>query len=125
MKRRIGQTQTGWEHVLALCPEAVEWRLGASIEINEVKRRRSVEANNLYWVIVSALADYAGYTKAEMHEEILCEHFGFDLVEFRGSTRKHPRCRSSKLTTVEFSELMGVAERWCAEAGVHWDREAA
>ena len=93
--------------------------------LKPIKRRRSNEANARYWVIVSALAEFSGFTKEEMHQELLCEKHGYDLIEFRGMVRKHPRGRSSNLSTDDFGELMMIAGRWAAEMGVGWDREAA
>ena len=97
---------------------------GIEIEIGPIKPRRTLEANARYWVIVTALAQYVGMTKAEMHNEILAEHHGFDLIEFRGSAHKKPRGRSHNLSRDEFSALMAIAERWCAEMGVMWEDAA-
>ncbi len=98
--------------------------LGVQIELKPIKRRRSLDQNARYWAIVSALADYSGYTKSEMHDEVLCEHFGYDVVNFRGRERKRPRDGSSRLNTEDFNDLMVVVERWAAEANVIWDRTA-
>lgn len=92
-----------------------------TFEGKEYKHTRSPAQNNRYWKILTALGNEVGHTKEEMHEEVLCEKFDYEIVEFRGWKRKRPKKRSSQLTTVEFSELMDIAERWAVEAGVFWD----
>lgn len=91
------------------------------VVVQKLTKKRSKPQNARYWSIIGALGEFSGLTKEEMHEECLCEYSGFDLVEFRGSIRKRPRRRSSKLTTVEFGELMLIAERWAVEFGVFWE----
>ena len=95
--------------------------LGIDVTIEPVKPKRSLDQNARYWKIVGALADYAGMTKGELHEEVLSEFGGYDLVEFRGSVRKRPKMRSSQLRKLPFSELMAIAERWAAEMQVSWN----
>lgn len=121
MKQKFGSKQA------AAALRALGWDVAAplGIEVRIIKRRRSNDQNALYWEIVTALANFAGYSKEEMHDEILCDAFGYELVAFRGSERKRPLKRSSQLTTEEFSPLIETAQRWCAEQGVAWDREAA
>jgi len=99
-------------------------KFGLELDITPVKPRRSLQQNALYWQIVTALAQYVGMTKAEMHEEVLAEIHGFDLVEFRGSIRKRPRGRSHNLARDDFSPLIEVAQRWCSEMGVVWEDAA-
>lgn len=98
--------------------------LGIDVTIEPVKARRSTEANALYWSVVSALASHVGFTKAELHEELLCDMHGYDLVEYRGTVKKRPRGRSHNLSRQDFSQLVEVAMRWCAEAGVAWEDAA-
>ena len=102
-----------------------EWKPGwLGSEIKPLKRRRSIDANALYCVIITAIADHVGMTKAEMHNEILSEYHGYELVEFRGSVHKKPRGRSHNLPSETFSELMFIAKKWAGECDVTWDREA-
>lgn len=85
------------------------------------RHKRTPPQNARYWAILTALGNEVGHTKEEMHEEVLCEKFEYEIVEFRGWQRKRPKKRSSNLTTVEFAELMAIAERWAVEAGVFWE----
>jgi len=106
----------------ALCAaEGWEWQdkwLG--LELKPIKRKRSVEANARYWVIVTALGDEVGMSKAEMHNEVLSEFHGYELVEFRGSIVKKPKGRSHNLPSETFTGLMFIAEKWAADMQVRW-----
>ncbi len=102
----------------------VDAKHGIQIEITAIKPTRSTEANARYWVIVTALASHVGYTKGEMHEEVLADMHGYELIEFRGSVKKKPKGRSHNLTTTDFSDLMAIAERWCTEMSVTWEEVA-
>lgn len=95
------------------------------ITIEKHKRRRTSPQNRRYWAILTALGDHTGLTKEEMHEEVLCEKFDYDLVEWRGSVVKRPKVRSSRLDTQAFNELMFIAERWAVEEGVMFEEHAA
>ena len=121
-----GEYRVGTKKAQAICSFLeIEWNpkwLG--LRVSPIKRRRSNDQNALYWVVVSALAEFSGFTKEEMHEELLCEKHGYDLVRFRGMERKRPRGRSSNLTAEDFGELMIIAERWAAEMGVSWEKAA-
>lgn len=97
---------------------------GITVTVEKYRNKRSTDQNRRYWAILSALGNHVGLTSEEMHNEVLCEHFGYELVEWRGTEHKRPLQRSSKLTTVEFSALMDVAERWAVEEGVFWEDAA-
>lgn len=133
MKLRLG-SKASQEALEALCrwmpslspafrKMAGECPLGLELEVNPVKPKRTGDQNARYWAIVGALGDYVGMSKAEMHNEVLGEYHGFDLVEFRGSTHKRPRGRSHNLSRQTFSDLMAIAERWAGEMGVHWEEQ--
>jgi hypothetical protein len=92
--------------------------LGVDVVVNPIKCRRNSDQNAKYWVLISKLAEAVGMTKGQMHEEILCEAYGYDLVAFRGDVRKVPRERSSTQNKTSFSELIEIALQWCAEMGI-------
>ena len=119
---KLGPSQLTPE-ILALCKRAgVEpSRLGVEIEIKPAQRDRSLDQNARYWKIVTSLGIHLGYSSAEMHDVVLCEHFGYDQFEYGNKTITRPRKRSSKLKVGDFSELMGTAERLAAEHGVYWE----
>lgn len=92
-----------------------------AITVESWKPKRTNEQNARYWKIVTALAAFAGMSASDMHDELLCDHFGYNLVVWNGSERKVPIERSSNKDTTTFSALMDTAERWCVENGVVWD----
>jgi hypothetical protein len=98
---------------------------GITVTVEKYVRRRSLEANARYWSIVDALARHVGYTKNELHEALLCEWSGYEVVSFQDYDIRRPNKRSSKLSVEDFGELMGIAERWCVESGVVWQEDAA
>lgn len=97
---------------------AEKWTLGATIELKAIRRQRSLSQNARYWALVGELADYVGCSKDEMHTQILCEYHGHELKEVFGQIIKVPKGRSHNLTTTDFSDLMDIADRWAAMAGV-------
>lgn len=94
-----------------------------NVTVEKYRSKRSSDQNRRYFAILRALGDHVGLSTEEMHEECLCAHFGYEQVEWRGNIHKKPLQRSSRLTTVEFSALMDLAERWAVEEGVMWEEE--
>lgn len=99
---------------------------GLTVEIRPVRLRRSLDQNARYWKIVTAIADEIGDTKNGVHEDILCEFHGADLIQhpITGETKRVPKGRSHNLRTPDFSDLMEIAERWAALCGAQWDDAA-
>jgi len=83
--------------------------------VRRKKKHRSNDQNRLWWVYQKMLGDYLGYDKDEMHEickykflktEIADESTG-EVFEYIKST--------SKLSTVEFAELIERLYKWSSE----------
>lgn len=90
-----------------------------SIEIEKYEKRRSLTANAYYWAfVVTPIAHHCGYTPEQMHDEILGSYFGWEEREFRGRKKTVPRRRSSKLTTMEFQDLIHHGQQIAAELGI-------
>lgn len=81
------------------------------IELRKHRRVRSLKQNSFYWsVIVSTIADAAGYLPEEAHDS-LKQKFLTDHTD-----EALPRVRSTAgLTTVEFSEYIENCEQFGAE----------
>ncbi len=92
------------------------------VEVREYRKRRSPSANAFYWkCVVEPLAKYCGYTKNEMHDEILGGYFGWETKEFRGHKREVPRRRTTEpetLETMPFADLIAYGQQIAAEMGV-------
>ena len=59
-----------------------------------------------------------GWTKDDLHEWALGEHFGWDEHKAFGRTRLKPKRRSSTLTKQEFTDFLDWFVRRMAEFGI-------
>jgi hypothetical protein len=97
------------------------WR----VTIEPYVRRRSNDQNSLLWSLYADTLkaggeSLAGWDKDDLHEWALGEHFGWaELHALDGRRRLKPLKRSSKLTTVEFSEFVEWFVRRMAEFGIY------
>lgn len=98
------------------------------VVIRRHKKRRSGDANSFYWAcVVEPLANFIGYTKDEMHEELLGIYFGWETREFKGHKREYPRRTTTTpdtLETMEFKGLIETGQRIAAELGVRLPDES-
>lgn len=94
------------------------------LTIKEKKRTRTIDQNAKLWAIYSEILkqggeDLAGWTKDELHEFFLIEHFGSEVKSLWGKKKLRPLHRSSKLNKQEFSDLLETIFRFMAERGVY------
>ncbi len=54
-----------------------------SLEIKPYKRKRSLDANAYYWVLVTKLARILGASNAELHNILLAKHGVMEIVDGR------------------------------------------
>ncbi len=80
------------------------------------RERRSDRQNKWHWgIAIPLIAHHLGYDKHEhdeVHYALVAECFGVHIDRVTG--REIPNVRSSKLSTVQFSELMEWEVRWAA-----------
>ncbi len=96
--------------------------LGALREIVR-KSRRTNDQNALLWSVYQDILrlggeQLGGWTKEDLHEFFLIEHFGADVREAFGRKRLKPKHRSSRLSKTEFSDFLEFIVRKCAEFGI-------
>ena len=78
--------------------------------------RRTNTQNARLWKLHSMAAEVVGCGAEEMHEEMLCEHFGANEVQMpNGTIRRVPVKRSSGRNKREFSTFMEFVETFYAE----------
>jgi hypothetical protein len=87
------------------------------------KRKRTSDQNALLWalygdVIAQGGEMLRGWTKDDLHEYALGEHFGWTKHEGFGMTRLKPNRRSSRLTKTEFTDFLDAFVRRMAEHGI-------
>ena len=95
------------------------WR----VEVGEYHATRSGQQNRyLFGVVYPELQKHLpGWDKDDVHNFMLGEWSGWEVLDGLGGVHQHskPIRRSSKLTTVEFSDFVGFIQRRAAEIGVY------
>jgi hypothetical protein len=92
------------------------------VTVEEAKPTRSDPQNRYLWGAVYptilAAGKLDGWTANDLHEYLLGEHFGWELVEGFGRKRQRPVRRSSKLNKQEFSNFVDFIQQRMAEHGI-------
>lgn len=97
-------------------PDNKEWR----ITVEHYRKRRSNDQNAALWgVAYKALSDATGNDPEDLHTFFLGEWSGWEVIDVMGQQRRVPKRRSSKMTTVEFSEFYEFIQRRAAECGYY------
>jgi hypothetical protein len=93
------------------------------VQIGRHISRRTHSQNARLWLLHTAAAKHVGCSPTDMHEEMLCEHFGYTEVKMpTGVIRRIPLKRSSERNKKEFSEFMEYVESfYISELGVFLD----
>jgi hypothetical protein len=93
------------------------------VTIEEAKPKRSDPQNRYLWGVVYpailAAGRLEGWSANDLHDYLLGEHFGWELVEGFGRKRQRPIRRSSKLNKQEFSDYVAFIQQRMAEHGVY------
>lgn len=86
------------------------------VEVSEYRKRRSQDQNAALWGIAyKTLSDATGNDPDDLHAYFLGEWSGWETITVMGQQRRVPKRRSSKLTTVEFSEFYAFIQQRSAE----------
>lgn len=95
------------------------WR----ISVGEHKPSRSAQQNRYLWgVIYKTILDTGrlqGWDADDLHEYLLGEWSGWEVLEGFGKKRLRPVRRSSVLTKEEFSAYVDFIQRKMAELGIY------
>lgn len=106
---------------IAALPTNQSWKL----VVEKWRATRSGQQNRYLWgvcyatIIKEGGEHLAGWDADDLHEYFLGEHFGWETIEGFGRRRMKPIRRSSKLSTLEFSEYVDFIQRKAAELGVY------
>lgn len=99
---------------ISALPESTDWR----ITIDRVRKTRTNDQNAALWgCAYKALHEATGNDPEDLHTFFLGEWSGWDVIDVMGQQRRVPKRRSSKITTVEFSEFYEFIQRRAAECG--------
>jgi hypothetical protein len=92
------------------------------VTIEEAKPKRSDPQNRYLWGLVYptvlAAGKLEGWSANDLHEYLLGEHFGWELVEGFGRKRQRPVRRSSRLNKQEFSDYVAFIQQRMSEHGI-------
>jgi hypothetical protein len=102
----------------SLSPEKA-WR----VSIGELKASRSQQQNKYLWgVVYKTILDTGvlqGWDADDIHEYLLGEWSGWEVIEGFGRKRMRPVRRSSGLNKEEFSQFIDFIQRKMAEHGIY------
>lgn len=124
-------TRTQWHEIerqSVYLPQDGKRGLGRYIGLSELrnilkKSRRSTDQNALLWALYEDILrmggeTLGGWTRDDLHEYLLGEHFGWEVREAFGAKRQKPMRRSSRLTKTEFSDYIAFIVQRMAEHGI-------
>lgn len=85
------------------------------VSVTQHIEHRSQLQNDRLWLAHRLAAAQVGCSPDELHEIMLCKHFGYQEIEYDGETRRVPLKRSSTRNKQEFSEYLDFVENSYAE----------
>jgi hypothetical protein len=89
------------------------------VEIGPIREQRSLSQNARLWALHQLAAAETGYAPDEIHEVMLCKHFGTKTVEMGGKRLEVPAKRSSTRDKDEFRAFLEYVENfYAAELGI-------
>ncbi len=96
---------------------------GYRVELHEHRATRSDLQNRTLWWIYGNILELGGetmggWTKDDLHEFFLCEHFGAVVKVLFGRKRRVPIRRSSRLSKIEFAKFVDFIYGFMANEGV-------
>lgn len=106
-----------WMTIQKLPPK--RWK----VEISEAKSIRSEQQNRYLWGVVYPTILEAGklegWAADDLHEYLLGEHFGWEVVTGFGKKRMRPIRRSSRLGKLEFMDYVAFIQQRMSEHGIY------
>ena len=97
-----------------LTDTAADLSTGMTMEIKP-QSSRSRPQENYYRKWVREFGKHCGLTPSEMHDEILCIHFGIEETETPFGVKRRPAKRSKNSTRDEYTELVNTLIRVASE----------
>lgn len=95
-------------------------------EVGPIREARSLTQNARLWLLHTAAAEVTGCSPARMHEDLLCEHYGYTEKRLpSGDLERVPLKRSSARDKKEFAVFMEFVERFYGDKLGVWLDAAA
>lgn len=108
--------RTGLIQRIAAFMQALPQDKAWQVTVCAFKKTRSNQQNRALWgVAYKVLSDATGNEPEDLHEYFLGEWGGWDTIKVLGQKRRVPIRRSSKLSTLEFSDFYAFIQRRSAE----------
>lgn len=100
---------------------ALPWDVPYEVFARERSRRRSDAQNKYLWAAVypAICKRLEGWTKDDVHEYCLGEHFGWAKVTGLGRTKLKPLRRSKRLNKQEFADYVAFIQQRMATHGIY------
>jgi hypothetical protein len=93
--------------------------LPIQVEVGPVRQQRTLPQNQRLWALHALASKETGYAPEELHELMLCRHFGTREIDVSGHRMTVPLKRSSTREKQEFREFLDAVETFYAsELGV-------
>lgn len=92
---------------------------GLELEIKPRKKGHTDNQRGYYHLWKNQFADFCGNTPDEMHEYLLMETYGSELVNTKIGEVKRPMHRSSSADVMEYSRLIDTLIRVAADMGFY------
>ena len=111
MKRWDITKPSDWSPFLVTLMRYRDAETKITVTVKPYRKRRSVDANSYYRVcVVRPLAEFTGFTEAEMHDEILGAYVGWEKRTVNGHIREYPRRRSTSPETMDTMDFAGLIQ---------------
>lgn len=89
------------------------------VEVGDVRHQRTIAQNSRLWALHALASKETGHSPEELHELMLCRHFGTREIEVGGFTKVVPLKRSSTREKQEFRDFLEAVESFYAsELGI-------
>ena len=90
------------------------------IDYGPPREQRSLSQNSRLWALHQLASKETGYSPDELHEIMLCKHFGTKTVEVGGKSIEVPAKRSSTREKQEFRDFLDYVETFYASEFGCW-----
>lgn len=93
--------------------------LPIQVDVGPIRTQRSTAQNSRLWALHALASKETGYAPEELHELMLCRHFGTKEIDMAGHRMTVPLKRSSTREKAEFRDFLESVESFYAsELGV-------
>lgn len=89
--------------------------LPLDVQVAPYVPKRSDAQNRRLWALHGLAAEHVGCSADDMHEDMLCEHYGYTEIKMpSGDIKRKPLKRSSQRNKAEFAKFMEFVDNFYA-----------